>query len=639
MDVLPSLSAFTVFLAICAIGFLFLMLALVFGEIFHVFEADHDFDTGGPASSALASWRCSSRPSADSARSGPTTVCRRCPPRWSASAAGLIFGGAIYALARFLYNQQAGTEVRAGDLVGVVGRVVVGDPRGRRRADPRAHGRGADGQDRAHARRRGHCRNMSVQIEEVLGETVIVKKTEVPGPSMTDNVQLASLILCDSRRRPGVLRRRLPVQPQLHQGLAQCGRRAERTQTQAARRAHRRLPDGPGRRGAADSAAREGRVPPPERDDDPAGDQAGVHAEGRTGLGQGGRQREDPRRRHVAPGVRRAVPRHDARPGAEGHLPDARRAPAIDPRHADGRGGQQRSPELCAEAHDRGGHRSREDGHRRRRADDPGNQRRRGLPRRARQAAHRRGQARRDDRRGRGAPRREDQVVAGAAGRGEGQVPGRGGDLAVVARLHDPAGAVSGRDRDAEGARRAGRAALGGDGAAGRRGRGGPQSRRRGRRKRSRSRSRKSCAGRRSSTRRSSSRPKRTARPRSCGPRRRSSPPSSKPKGGARRSSRWRRPSRRGCARKAPAAPPPSKPKDAPKPRRSRRSASRRRRRSRHRASPKPPRSCARPKRGRSSTTRRGCRRSSRSCRPSSRPRAASSAPSPRRSATSTSWW
>ncbi len=160
--------------------------------------------------------------------------------------------------------------------------------------------------------------------------------------------------------------------------------------------------------------------------------------------------------------------------GAEGHLPDARRPPAVDPRHADGRRSEQRSSELRAEADERSGRRSREDGHRRRRADDPGDQRRRGVPRRARQAADRGSQARRDDRRSRGAPRREDQVVAGAAGRREGEVPGRRRDRAGVARLHDPAGAVSGRDRDAEGARRAGRAAVGSDGAAGGRRRGSP---------------------------------------------------------------------------------------------------------------------------------------------------------------------
>ncbi len=48
-----------------------------------------------------------------------------------------------------------------------------------------------------------------------------------------------------------------------------------------------------------------------------------------------------------------------------------------------------------------------------------------------------------------------------------GEVPGRRGDLAGVARLPDPAGAVSGRDRNAEGASGAGRAAVGGDREAG----------------------------------------------------------------------------------------------------------------------------------------------------------------------------
>ena len=48
MDFLPQVSAFPVFLAVCAVGFLFLLLALVFGGIFDFLEADHDFDTGGP---------------------------------------------------------------------------------------------------------------------------------------------------------------------------------------------------------------------------------------------------------------------------------------------------------------------------------------------------------------------------------------------------------------------------------------------------------------------------------------------------------------------------------------------------------------------------------------------------------------
>ena len=151
-----------------------------------------------------------------------------------------------------------------------------------------------------------------------------------------------------------------------------------------------------------------------------------------------------------------------ARPDPARDLPDARRPPAVDPRHADGRGDQQRPPELRAEADERGRGRPREDGPRRGRADDPGDQRRGGVPERPRQAADRRGQARRDDRRGRGDARLEDQVGAGAPGRREGAVHGRRGNRAVAARLPHPPGAVPGGGRNAEGDRRAGRPALAG---------------------------------------------------------------------------------------------------------------------------------------------------------------------------------
>jgi hypothetical protein len=176
MDVLTHLSAFTVFLAICAIGFLFLMLALAFGEIFHVFEADHDFDTGGPgvfSARVMAVFVTAFGGfGAVATHYGLAPV----PAALVGFGSGMIFGGAIYALARFLFNQQAGTEVRAGDLVGVVGRVVVGIPAGgvgqiRVRM-------GEELMDKIARTRDGVAipENMSVQIEEVLGETVIVKK-------------------------------------------------------------------------------------------------------------------------------------------------------------------------------------------------------------------------------------------------------------------------------------------------------------------------------------------------------------------------------------------------------------------------------------------------------------------------------
>ncbi len=82
----------------------------------------------------------------------------------------------IYLFARFLYGQQASSEVRSSDLVGQIGRVVVAIPAGgvgqiRCRV-------GEELVDKIARTRDGAAipENASVRIEEVLGETVIVKK-------------------------------------------------------------------------------------------------------------------------------------------------------------------------------------------------------------------------------------------------------------------------------------------------------------------------------------------------------------------------------------------------------------------------------------------------------------------------------
>jgi membrane protein implicated in regulation of membrane protease activity len=176
MDFLPQLSAFTVFLAVCAVGFLFLLVSLVFGGLFDFFETDHDFDVGGPgffSSRVMAVFV--------TAFGGFGAVATyyglgAVPASLVGFGSGLVFGGAIYALARFLHGQQAGTEVRANDLVGVVGRVVVGIP-------PGGVGQirvrmGEELMDKIARTRDGAAipENMSVRVEEVLGETVIVKQ-------------------------------------------------------------------------------------------------------------------------------------------------------------------------------------------------------------------------------------------------------------------------------------------------------------------------------------------------------------------------------------------------------------------------------------------------------------------------------
>ncbi len=177
MDFLPELSAFTVFLAICAAGFLFLVVALVFGGLFDFFEADHDVDIGGPGFFSSRVMAVFVTAFGGFGAVGTYYGLAPVPASLVGFGSGIVFGGAIYALARVLYNQQASTEVRAGDLVGAVGRVVIGIP-------PGGVGQirvrlGEELMDKIARTRDGIAvaENTSVQIEEVLGETVIVKKT------------------------------------------------------------------------------------------------------------------------------------------------------------------------------------------------------------------------------------------------------------------------------------------------------------------------------------------------------------------------------------------------------------------------------------------------------------------------------
>jgi membrane protein implicated in regulation of membrane protease activity len=176
MNLLP-LSAFTVFLAIGGVGFLFLILALLFGEIFDHFGDgfDHDMDHGGPG---VLSGRVMAVFITAFGGFGAIATYYGLGPLPASGvgfASGLVFGGAIYGLARFLYGQQASSDVVASDLVGRTARVTVAIPAG------------GVGQVRCRlgeelidkiARTQGGGavpENSSVRIEEVLGEVVIVK--------------------------------------------------------------------------------------------------------------------------------------------------------------------------------------------------------------------------------------------------------------------------------------------------------------------------------------------------------------------------------------------------------------------------------------------------------------------------------
>ena len=176
MDLLPSLSAYTVFLAIAGVGFIFLIFSAVFGEIFDFFDHDIDFDHGGPgilSSRVIAVFITAFGAFGAIAMNNGMSV-------GAASGVGLgggvIFGGVIYMFLRFLYGQQASSDVLASDLVGQKGRIIIGIPaNGVGQVRVRV---GEELVDKVAQARDGLAipENTAVTVDEVLGETVIVKK-------------------------------------------------------------------------------------------------------------------------------------------------------------------------------------------------------------------------------------------------------------------------------------------------------------------------------------------------------------------------------------------------------------------------------------------------------------------------------
>jgi membrane protein implicated in regulation of membrane protease activity len=172
MELFP-LSAFTVFLAICAAGFVFLVLSLAFGEIFEFFEVDAD---GGPG---IFSSRVIGVFITAFGGFGAIGVHYGLSPATASlvgAAGGAVFGGLIFLIARFLFQQQASSDVRTSDLIGQQCRVVVSIPSGgmgqvRCRIGEELVDKIAQARDGA-----GIPENASVRIEDVVGETVIVSR-------------------------------------------------------------------------------------------------------------------------------------------------------------------------------------------------------------------------------------------------------------------------------------------------------------------------------------------------------------------------------------------------------------------------------------------------------------------------------
>lgn len=179
MGWLTQLSAFAVFLGIAAIGFVFLLISLVFGEMFEHFGdggLEHDLDHGGPS---FFSVRILSVFVTAFGGLGAVATSYGLPPLPASGvgfASGVFFASLIYCFARFLYGQQATTELKAGDLAGETARVIVSIPAGgvgqvRCRIGEQLVDKIARSQDGQPI-----PENATVRVEEVLGETVVVRR-------------------------------------------------------------------------------------------------------------------------------------------------------------------------------------------------------------------------------------------------------------------------------------------------------------------------------------------------------------------------------------------------------------------------------------------------------------------------------
>jgi membrane protein implicated in regulation of membrane protease activity len=175
---LTQVSQFTVFLGISAIGFVFLIVSLVFGEMFDHLDTsfDHDLSHGGPG---FLSTRVLSVFITAFGGFGAVATYYGLGTLGASGVgflSGLFFGGLIYAFATFLYSQQASSGVRTQDLVGHSARVVVPIPAG-------GVGQvrcqlGEELVDKIARVRDGSAvpDNAAVTIVEVLGDTVIVTR-------------------------------------------------------------------------------------------------------------------------------------------------------------------------------------------------------------------------------------------------------------------------------------------------------------------------------------------------------------------------------------------------------------------------------------------------------------------------------
>lgn len=124
---LLNISPLMVFLAIAALGFVFLLISLVVGDIFDSFGLDADVDGGADGHGLLDSRVISVFVTsfggfgAIGIQMGLGIVASS----FLGLAGGVVLGGLVSLFARFLYKQQSSSSLGTGQMIGRTAQVIV----------------------------------------------------------------------------------------------------------------------------------------------------------------------------------------------------------------------------------------------------------------------------------------------------------------------------------------------------------------------------------------------------------------------------------------------------------------------------------------------------------------------------------
>jgi membrane protein implicated in regulation of membrane protease activity len=178
---LSNLSSLSVFLAVGALGFLFLLFSFLFGEFFEEVDFDEGADLDLDDGPGVFSLRTLAVFITGLGGLGAITELRGAGAMVSAFVGltgGVALAGAVYGFARYLYRQQSSSHITAEELIGRRAEVTVAIPAsgvgqarclvGETMVEKIARSRDGD----------AISAGVAVRIDEVAGETAIVSAWE-----------------------------------------------------------------------------------------------------------------------------------------------------------------------------------------------------------------------------------------------------------------------------------------------------------------------------------------------------------------------------------------------------------------------------------------------------------------------------